>query len=567
MQQHRHTPSLSDDSAWVAWREQLALAAEHPWLIRQLLGHWQRALARFMHFYRQLLKLPRNERRRLQRRIGVGVAGAAMLVALSNPAAAMPGATITVDGALCTLIEAITAANTDLPAGGCVGGSGADTIDLQVDVTLRTVSDEAYGPTGLPVVTSPITIQGNGHSIQRKIADGMPEFRILAVDANGNLTLQSTTVSNGSIRGFSDLGQRAGGGILVRNGGMLTVANSTLSSNSVGGGGGGIGAFSGATVTVLTSTLTGNSAGRGGGIFSEGDALTVTDSVVRDNQAYWGGGVFSTGTATLSRSTFSGNTAVFEGGGIINYGMVTIADSTVSGNESRGIGGGVSNGGTVTVSNSTLAGNRAAAGGGVGAFHTSTTVIQNSSISGNAAEEGGGLVLIGDESRATVQNSVLALQTYGNDCAIAGALTSAGFNVESGAACRLTALGDQQNVTADQLKLGGLAANGGPTETMALASGSVAIDRLPRGTNGCGTEVISDQRGQPRPLDGNGDGVAACDTGAYEAAAQAPPTPGPPPAEIPEPLTLLLVGSGLAGLAAYAGRRLGRQRAKTPAGG
>ena len=31
-----------------------------------------------------------------------------------------------------------------------------------------------------------------------------------------------------------------------------------------------------------------------------------------------------------------------------------------------------------------------------------------------------------------------------------------------------------------------------------------------------GDPLLTDQRGQPRPVDGNGDGTAACDIGAFE---------------------------------------------------
>src|SRR5205814_792950 len=81
------------------------------------------------------------------------------------------------------------------------------------------------------------------------------------------------------------------------------------------------------------------------------------------------------------------------------------------------------------------------------------------------------------------------------------------------------------------LNLGPVANNGGPTQTMALLSGSVAIDA---GDN-CVTDVAhcsdanipqltSDQRGAgyPRKVDGNGDSTATVDIGAYEA----PPLPG-----------------------------------------
>ena len=153
-------------------------------------------LPRFTAYYIQLRALPRRVRRALQRQWHLPLAGVALMLALGqSPALA---ATIPVGGS-CTLVDAITAANTDTATGGCLAGNGADTIVLPAGSTqtLTSVHNSTYGPTGLPVISSVITIEGQGSTITR--ASGAPEFRLLAVSSTGELTLQETTVSGGSV--------------------------------------------------------------------------------------------------------------------------------------------------------------------------------------------------------------------------------------------------------------------------------------------------------------------------------------------------------------------------------
>jgi hypothetical protein len=62
-----------------------------------------------------------------------------------------------------------------------------------------------------------------------------------------------------------------------------------------------------------------------------------------------------------------------------------------------------------------------------------------------------------------------------------------------------------------------LAFNGGPTLTHALVAGSPAIDAGgPACTDANGDPLLTDQRGKPRTIDGNRDGAARCDIGAFE---------------------------------------------------
>ena len=89
----------------------------------------------------------------------------------------------------------------------------------------------------------------------------------------------------------------------------------------------------------------------GGGIYNETGLLTITDSTLSSNYATneggSGGGIYNDATATVIDSTLSGNSASSVGG-ILNggSGTLTIAHSTLSGNS----GGGIFNsGGTVSV--------------------------------------------------------------------------------------------------------------------------------------------------------------------------------------------------------------------------
>jgi hypothetical protein len=187
--------------------------------------------------------------------MAAGLLGAALLLAMGRSPTAH-AATITVSP-VCTLRDAITAANTDTATGGCLAGSGADTIVLSGDTYAYSAEFAPGSGNALPAISSEITIEGHGSTISR--SGTSDDFRILYVGPDGDLTLNETTISGGST-------SARGGGIL--NLGVLTVNNSVISGNSARWGGGisnDAFDYDDSTLTLNNSTVSGNSAEMGGG--------------------------------------------------------------------------------------------------------------------------------------------------------------------------------------------------------------------------------------------------------------------------------------------------------------
>ena len=232
---------------------------------------------------------------------------------------------------------------------------------------------------------------------------------------------------------------------------------------------------------------------------NSGATLNLDDLTVALGSSSSGGGVHNEGTLTVTDSTFSGNSASDDGGAIDNSAALTVINSTFFSNSAGVAGGGIYNAGALTVINCTFSGNSAPSG------------------------SGGGIDNVGT---ATVINSILANSTSGGNCA--GTITNGGYNISDDATCDFgTSAGANGDTIGDSvsdadlaLAPGGLANNGGPTETIALESGSYAIAAVPL-SHQC---PATDQRGAARPAPG----YAACDIGAFEyGGVVATPTPTP----------------------------------------
>ncbi len=446
-------PEAAND---LPWAEFLAESRDKPWLLHLLAKRGAVIFLRYRLAYQRLSRLRPGQLRRLQRRLGLTLAGAALLLALSSgPILASPNNTITVDGVNCKLADAVFAANEDREWHGCSAGSGADTLNIIADLSLSSAAYDAPPP-----VESDITIEGNGHTIARE--NTIETFNIFGVQHNGRLYLKNVTISGGTsyygggiscrtatltVENSTITGNAAdeGGGIYVEESCSATVRNSTISGNTANYYGGGIGADNHATLTVENSTITGNSANDGGGIFGEDysiltiqdnttianntaadgggvsisrdSTITVENSTITGNSAtgYDGGGIkiMSSSTLTLRNSTISDNSAPFNGGGIHGVqSTITVEDSTISDNHANSDHGGgiyIYNGGSVTVKSSAVTGNIAGDyGGGVYAGLASAVTVQNSTISGNSAAYGGGILSDDNQTAVTVENSTIS---------------------------------------------------------------------------------------------------------------------------------------------------------------
>jgi hypothetical protein len=190
---------------------------------------------------------------------------------------------------------------------------------------------------------------------------------------------------------------------------------------------------------------------------------------------------------------------------------MVISNSAITENQSLAEGGGISNNSPLTVTNSTFSGNSAALGGGIynvcnSAAACGQLTVLNSSLSGNrATSAGGGLWNGGDlVMTATLRSTIIANSPTGGDCLNTGAAAlTGGYNlIETTSTCSNVA-----TVTGDA-KLGSLT---GSPAYFPLQAGSPAIDA---GDNAnC---PATDLLGRPRPIDGDGDGLAICDLGPVE---------------------------------------------------
>lgn len=317
------------------------------------------------------------------------------------------------------------------------------------------------------------------------------------------------------------------------------------------------------------SLRNGRSATRGGALLNQGET-TLEHVELRDNHVYaidsgpdhgWGGAIANYGwldirsSRLIDNQAFSETTDEVRGGGLYNAGQLRMRNSTLEHNSSsngvdNGFGGGLYNQGYADIARSALVRNSQGEGGlGAAILNTGVLRLVNSTLSANQTYFGRGVLvngrpqgqggegaqaLLGNVTVANngnyglmnfasmaVRNSLVAGNRYINDdsevfvrnCLNQGSY----FNV------RGLMLGSDGHGCSADLPLDDARTFTEVLEALSAAPGAPALHPLRPGSPaieaGVGTCTASDQRKLPRPQDGNGDGVAGCDLGAYERAA------------------------------------------------
>jgi len=331
----------------------------------------------------------------------------------------------------------------------------------------------------LPLITDDVTINGNdissGLDITVQVSlPGSSAFRVFNISGSGiTVGISNMTVKGGDVD--------YGGSIHIITGDLnLTNVHIQDSKAEYGGGLAFTPSSGGADPSIITMTNCSVSdcisTTNGGGIYCKNTTLNMINCTVNNNNVVdllsgSGGGIYiensGSQTVTMKNCTFYGNTSLYGGGINLQDGSLAVYFSTICrngniGSENFSVGGGISDGtlNGLTVKNSILANNTGPdpTWGGPDIYSTGTITDLGNNIVGVS------------HSYAWIENSDWTDQDGDGTFTKVGGGGSGSLNLSTG-----------------------LADNGGPTQTLKIESGSVAI-----GAGAWDATLTTDQRGEAR---------------------------------------------------------------------
>ncbi|CAD5944578.1 Leukotoxin [Planktothrix tepida] len=384
--------------------------------------------------------------------------------------------------------------------------------------------------------------------------------------------------------------ERGGGAIATKSAGSLTVKDSEFTNNK-GINGGAINHLLG-NLTIDNSKFINNTSVPGGTVPNGSNNYHGAGGAIYTDGANASGANFEPGLTggiiQISNSLFDGNTGAGQGGGLFLFAyppdQIIVENSTIINNiiqtnlKGDSLGGGLRSGNAeLTINHTTFANNRAySQGGGLWIGETSPTTITNSTFSGNRAESsdgnqglGGAITLANGTNSTQIINTTIA-NNYagfqgggfwggGTNVTLQNTILAKNFANNGGNSWNVKHhTGTEYNEGGGNIQTNEL----NPNDTKATANiqlvadallgdlqtidgklihplliGSPAID-----TGNNNNSPITDQLGQTRPIDGDQNGTAIIDSGAYEFPVLTPtPTPTVTPTPTPTPSPTLTV--------------------------